>query len=313
MSFTIEKANKKDAPNLIALAGLSGSGKTYSALLMARGMAGKDGRIIVIDTESKRSCWYADNDKIGEFDIIELRDNFSSDNFLAAIKFAESQNPDAIIIDSMSHEWDGENGVLYFAEQENDRICKASKYPKSDAGLQKWIKPKMAHKRLMTYLIGCGAHIIITLRQNRTSEQCVENVNGRKQTVIKDKIATVCDKSFPFEMTVMAEIDHGTHKAKFVKLPEPLKNVFKNGDVLGLEHGKRLKLSSEEVEATSITDHPPAVQFDAIKMQIEGAETLEQLGIARDQLNQAKSTLSDEQCKELGALGIQAKNRLENQ
>src|ERR1700744_3843489 len=108
-------ARRTNAKPLIGLYSESGAGKTYSALLLARGYVGPEGRIGMIETESGRGEAYADPGEypeIGGYEVLPLHGNFSPDTYGNAIDAAERAKFDALIIDSASHEWEGVGGVL---------------------------------------------------------------------------------------------------------------------------------------------------------------------------------------------------------
>ena len=91
------------------MAGVSGCGKTFSALRLARGLASAWDKVALIDTESGRGDLYSD---LGEYNIITLKAPFSPERFIEAIKACEDQGMEVIIIDSISHEWEGKVGCL---------------------------------------------------------------------------------------------------------------------------------------------------------------------------------------------------------
>ena len=95
MTYQVRPASRSQAKPLIGIYSESGCGKTYSALLLARGYAGPDGRIIMIETESGRGEAYADPieyPEIGGYDVISMRDNFSPAEYGKAITAAEQAN-----------------------------------------------------------------------------------------------------------------------------------------------------------------------------------------------------------------------------
>lgn len=109
------KATRAKVAPKIAIQGVSGSGKTYSSLLFARGFVGDSGRIAVIDTENGSASLYS---SVTDFDVMEIKPrtfgqgqslttSFWFSDFKDAIKEAENQKYDALIIDSASHIWDG--------------------------------------------------------------------------------------------------------------------------------------------------------------------------------------------------------------
>lgn len=111
MAFLVRKAVRKNLPLKIAVTGFSGAGKTYSALLMAKGLAG-GGKVALIDTENRRSEYYGE---LTDFDICPLDAPFSPQRYVEAIKQLEKEYA-VIVIDSASHEWDGEGGCLEMAK-----------------------------------------------------------------------------------------------------------------------------------------------------------------------------------------------------
>ena len=109
MTFQFQRATKRQAKARIGIAGPAGSGKTYTALLLATSMCN---RVAVIDTEHGSASKYADE---FEFDVLEL-DDFHPQNYVKAIEAAEAAGYDGLVIDSISHEWNGKNGCLELVE-----------------------------------------------------------------------------------------------------------------------------------------------------------------------------------------------------
>src|SRR5215472_17298925 len=116
--FSFSPAVREKTPMILALAGASGSGKTYSALELASGLAG-DGKIAFIDTEGRRGLHYADQFK---FDYCELRSPYEPASFLRAWKAAEAAGYTVIVTDSYSDEYIGEGGLVDMAAKEIDRV-----------------------------------------------------------------------------------------------------------------------------------------------------------------------------------------------
>src|SRR5262245_24721634 len=119
MPFHFRPAVRSEIRLLLALSGGTGSGKTYSAMRLASGLAG-DKNFAVIDTENGRASMYADQFK---FDVGELAAPFTPDAYLEAIIAAEKAGYGVILVDSMSHEWAGEGGILDMQEAELDRMA----------------------------------------------------------------------------------------------------------------------------------------------------------------------------------------------
>jgi len=113
------KAERKKAKLRLALCGPSGCGKTFSALLIAKGLA-PSGKIALIDTENGSGELYSD---LAEYDVATLRPPFMPERYMALIRGAENAGYDVLIIDSLSHAWVGEGGILDM----HDRATQASR------------------------------------------------------------------------------------------------------------------------------------------------------------------------------------------
>src|SRR5580765_8861029 len=111
----IRPAKRSEAKPLIGLYAESGAGKTWSALLLARGFCGPNGRICMIETEGGRGEAYIGREPVGEYLVRPIRDNFSPMEYGQAISEAEAANVDVLIIDGASSEWEGTGGVLSMA------------------------------------------------------------------------------------------------------------------------------------------------------------------------------------------------------
>src|SRR5690242_14701502 len=133
MSFEIKKSTRQGVKPLIGFFSESGCGKTYSSLLLARGLVGPHGQIVMIDTESGRGSLYSDV-LPGGYDVLELREPFSPMRYIEAIQAVEKSGAAVGVLDSGSHEWEGLGGVLDMA---GEREAKSGK-----AGLHNWREPK---------------------------------------------------------------------------------------------------------------------------------------------------------------------------
>ena len=162
-TFEIKKAERKGSKVFVQLAGLSDSGKTYSAIQLARGLVGEKGKIGFIDTEQRRASHYAD--VAGGFDVIDMTAPFSPENYIKATKTFKDAGFDCLIIDSMSHEWDGIGGVLNMAEEQKSSKGYALK------GQAKWLKPKLEHKKMMNFLLQSDMHIICCYKCKEPMEE----------------------------------------------------------------------------------------------------------------------------------------------
>jgi hypothetical protein len=221
----IQKAIRKGTPALISLWGLSGSGKTYSALQLARGLVGPSGKIGMIDTENRRGEFYAD--LVGGWDHLDLQPPFTPQRYIEAFaEFERAGGYGCIIVDSMSHVWEGEGGVLDMADSGRAQSGAALQ------GLKKWQAPKMAYKRMMNDLIRAPFHVIFCLRAKNKVEQ-----KGGGEIVDKG-LTPICEKNFIFEMTVDAQLIKESHVPGELKCPEALLDAFPRNKVITPKTGE---------------------------------------------------------------------------
>jgi len=230
MAFTIRPAQRSDSKALIGLYGQSGSGKTMSALLLARGLVGT-GKIVLIDTEAGRGSLYADVIP-GGYETIDLDPPFSPARYIEAIEAAEGAGAACIIVDSMSHEWEGIGGVSDMASAIEQRTGKP--------GLHCWKEPKMAHQKMLLKLLQAKTHMIVCLRAKRKTRQVKDERTGKSALVKDDFYTPKQDGDFIFELTVHAEVQ-ADHTLRVTKVSHPaLVPVFRNGLVISEETGKQL-------------------------------------------------------------------------
>src|SRR6476659_7915278 len=105
----LQQASRKNAKIKMALQGPSGSGKTMGALMVAFGLCNSWDKIAVIDTENHSSELYS---HLGPFQVLHLEPPFNPERYVEAIQVCEKANLEVIIVDSISHEWEGIGGVL---------------------------------------------------------------------------------------------------------------------------------------------------------------------------------------------------------
>ena len=105
-NLTFAKAVRSKAKLRLGISGPSGSGKTYTALMIAQGIGGTVG---VVDTENGSASLYADR---FDFASLEMHPPYTADKFLAGIEAAHKAGINVLVVDSITHEWTGEGGVL---------------------------------------------------------------------------------------------------------------------------------------------------------------------------------------------------------
>ena len=240
-NFTFRPATRTNVSLLIGLAGGTGSGKTYSAMRLASGLShGK--RFAVIDTENGRASYYADD---FQFDVCEIHAPFNPQAYVAAIEAADKAGYGVIVVDSMSHVWAGDGGVLDMQEAELDRMAGDDWKKREAVKMAAWIKPKKAHKDMVQALLQVRAHVILCFRAEPKIEMVREG--GQLKVVPKSSLTgldgwlPVCDKNLPFELTAsfLMMADHpGVPKP--IKLPAAFQPFFPAGELVDEQSGARL-------------------------------------------------------------------------
>lgn len=237
--FEIKKAERKGACVTISLAGESGSGKTYSALRLARGLVGPNGKIGVIDTEQKRASLYADC--FGGFDVIDLKPPFSPERYAEAIDTFKKAGYNAVVIDSMSHEWESEGGILNMVEKSG----------RKDIGA--WKEPKAKHRALMNKIVNSGMHLILCYRVKY--EMVEQVINGRKTMAKSTEPTIVQEPNSLYDITCEVILDQKKVKT-ITKCPEGIEFCFKPDHQLTEQDGADVIewLSSRQRDKDSIIE-----------------------------------------------------------
>ena len=206
------EARREGSRLLIGIAGTSSSGKTYTALRLAYGLAnGNAKKIGFLDTENRRGSLYAEILPNKErFIIGDLLPPFSPDRYIAGIKHFQGKGSEVLIIDSVTHEWEGEGGCCDIAE--NNKL----------GDMPNWAMAKGMHKRFMNTLLYCDMHIIacIRAREKAKPQKVRDEKTGRMKTVyvpIGDGPEPVCEKNFMFEMTVSMVMEDLGRKQRIKK------------------------------------------------------------------------------------------------
>lgn len=187
MSF--QKAEKKQAKLKLAITGPSGSGKTYSALRLAKGMGG---RIAVIDTENKSASLYADK---FDFDVLEIEPPYTNEKYLQALVEAVKAKYDIVIIDSLSHQWAGEGGLLNKKEQMDAR---------GGNSFQNWAKMTPEHEKFKMAILHADINIIGTMRSKQ--DYVMETNDKGKQAPKKVGLAPIQREGLEYEFTTVFDV-----------------------------------------------------------------------------------------------------------
>jgi len=177
----------------MAIDGPTGSGKTYTALTAATAFA-NGGKIAVIDTERGSASLYSD---IFKFDVAEL-DYFDPLTYVEAIKAAEKAEYDVLVIDSLSHAWDGEGGALDQVDQNSARN-RGNSYT-----AWRTVTPK--HRKLVDSILRAKCHVITTMRSKM--EYVMEADSSGKTSIRKVGLAPIQRAGMEYEFTWVLDIDY---------------------------------------------------------------------------------------------------------
>lgn len=196
--MAFQRATKRQAKLRLALCGLAGSGKTYSALSVGSTIAdlmaeqrGRRGRVALLDTEHESASLYADR---FEFDTAAL-DNHSPRAYVEAIREAESAGYDVLVIDSLSHAWAGKNGAL----EQKDNIAS-----RGGNSWTAWRDITPMHNQLVDAMLASRCHIIATMR---TKMEYVQQTTNGKTTIEKVGLAAIQREGMEYEFTLVGDID----------------------------------------------------------------------------------------------------------
>jgi len=193
----LRKATRKKAKIRLGLSAVSGGGKTYSAILIAKGLCGDLSKVAIIDTENGSADLYA---HLGDYNVLPLTAPFSPERYIQAIKACEKAGCDVIIIDSITHEWDGKGGCLEIVES------LGGKY-------QNWAQVTPRHQSFIDAITHSACHVITTVRRKQDYEMTKD---GNKIKVEKAGLKEITREGFEYELTINLNLDQN-HNAKASK------------------------------------------------------------------------------------------------
>src|SRR5689334_22751378 len=194
MVLEIRRAERKVKKLKAALVGVSGAGKTWTALELATGLT-TGGRILVIDTERSSSTLYADH---FDFDVMDLPDT-NVQTYLGALDTATRQGYEVVVIDSLSHAWE------YLLEEVDNIQKRDSRFNSFTA----WSEVTPIYRQLVQKIVSVPAHVIATMRAkcDYVMEEYV-NASGKTATrPVKVGLAPVFRQGGEYEFDVVANID----------------------------------------------------------------------------------------------------------
>jgi len=254
MAVAIRQARRSATKLRLLLEGPSGSGKTFGGLTVAKGLGCK--RVIVIDTEQGSSDLY---DTILPFDVIDLSPPFTPENYIEAIEAAEEAGADCIIIDSISHEWNGKGGCLELV----DEIARA-KFKGNTWSAYSEITPR--HRAFIDRMLRSSAHIIATTRSKTETAQVNE---GGRTKVVKLGMKAETRDGVEYEFTTCLSLVHDGH---FAVAAKDRTGLF-SGDPkpITVETGKRIAewlSGGKAVEDQAVIDGARKAIHDATSVDV---------------------------------------------
>jgi AAA domain len=214
------KAEKRQVKLRLGIQGPSGSGKTEGALGLATNLW-PGAKILLIDTENESASLYADR---YEFDTIPLDPPFETVRYEACIDYAVESGYDVLIMDSVTHQWDGEGGILR-RKEELDRRPGSNSYTN-------WNAFTPEHTHFIETIKQAPIHIIATMRSKQG--YVLEQDGKGKSKPVKMGMEPIQRDGFDYEFSLVFDVQMD-HKA----------TVCKNRT--GLFEGKIIDLTSKKV------------------------------------------------------------------
>ncbi|MCH3885684.1 AAA family ATPase [Tenacibaculum aquimarinum] len=194
----LKQSKRKNVKLRLGISGASGFGKTHSTLLLAYGMTQDWSKVAVIDTENSSASLYSD---LGNFNVLDLKAPYSPARYIEAIDLCEKANIEVLIIDSITHEWNGSGGCLDIQAKLGGRF-------------QDWAKVTPLHQQFIDKILQSTCHIITTTR--RKVDYSLDVVGSRTQ-VVKHGTKEITREGFEYELTVNFELVNDQHLAKASK------------------------------------------------------------------------------------------------
>lgn len=241
----LKQAQRHQVKLRLGLSGASGFGKTYSALLLAFGITNDWSKIAIVDTENNSASLYA---HLGDFNVLPLNEPYSPERYIEAIRTCENASMEVIIVDSITHEWNGKGGCLQIHEKLGSRF-------------QDWAKVTPRHQAFIDAILNASCHVITTVRRKIDYSMDADQ-NGRTK-VIKHGTKEITREGFEYELTVNFELINDKHLAKaskdrtglFMDKPEIIINKATGRKLIQwCNEGVSFEKATKEIEACTTVD-----------------------------------------------------------
>lgn len=252
-NLQFRKAARQRAKIKIGLQGSSGSGKSYSSLLLAKGLVGDWSKIAIIDSENNSADLYA---HLGDYNVIPISAPYTPEKYIQAIQLCITHGMEAIVIDSISHEWE------YLLDVHANMPGNS---------FTNWGKITPRHNDFINAILQAPVHVIATIRSKQ--DYVLSEKNGK---MVPEKVGLkgVTRDGMDYEMTIVLDIDT-RHMAKASK---DRTNLFTNAPDFQIteDTGRKIRawceMTSTETLATASDPFG-----ESIVNQIEACSTLEEL------------------------------------
>lgn len=187
----LRKATRTKSKIRLGLSAVSGGGKTYSGILIGKGLCGGDvSKVAIIDTENGSADLYS---HLGDYNVFTLEAPYTPERYIDAIRACEIAGMEVIIIDSITHEWDGKGGMLEVMDSMTGN------------SYTNWAKLTPRHRSFIDAILQSKCHVITTVRR----KQDYEMVLNDKGKLMPQKVGLkeVTREGFEYELTINLELD----------------------------------------------------------------------------------------------------------
>ncbi|MFD1616085.1 MULTISPECIES: AAA family ATPase [Flavobacteriaceae] len=241
----LKQAQREQVKLRIGLSGASGFGKTYSALLLAYGITNDYSKVAIIDTENQSASLYS---HLGSYNTLSMQPPYAPEKYIEAIKVCEESGMEVIIVDSITHEWNGKGGCLDIHEKLGGRF-------------QNWAQITPRHQAFIDAILQSKCHIITTTR--RKVDYSMDTDNNGKTKVIKHGTKEITREGFEYELTVNLELINDNHLVRaskdrtglFMNKPEFVINASTGKKLMRwCNNGKDLEQAKAEIQKCETVD-----------------------------------------------------------
>ena len=266
--MAFRKAERKQTKLKIGISAPSGAGKTYSALLIAHGISGDWDKVAVLDTENGSAEMYS---SLGEYSVCPIEPPFTVDKYVKGIQEAVAEGFSVLIIDSLSHAWNGDGGLL----EKHDKATKASR---SGNSFTSWRDITPEYQRLIDAILQAPIDVIVT---TRAKSDYIETDNNGKKGYKKVGLAPIFREGLDYELTVFFELsqDHIATTTKdrtelfdgqnFIpdKSTGEKLNAWRNGGVISAQKPERAPAQTHEQDEPKTAQKPDFKASKGAKVQ----------------------------------------------